>query len=271
MARANRLHTVQQLRMGGVSAKYKCFLAIPRSEWSEYSDSVPPEFDCLPLDCTGINNVRQYIMEHCTDNKVLMIDDDLSFFHRPSIKQTDLYQATGPQIMEMIEWLDDALENYAHCSISARTQNFQNTYRLIKANSFELETTRPWRVYGFRKDIFMGEQLDFHAGLDINTMDDFHMTLQLLELGYRNLVNFNFAHEQRGSNSTGGAATYRDLELLKICALNLVDKHPPGIVKAVKRRTINSWGGTPQNPVYRTDVRIQWQKALATRVNDSKL
>lgn len=269
MQRADRQHTVQQLRMSGVSTEYKCFLAIPRDETNSYN--IPPEFGYLLLDCSGINNVRQYIVEHCTDNKILMIDDDLNFFYRPYLEDVELYQATGEQILAAIKWIDEKLEDYAHCSLSARTQNFQTTNRILRENSLELKTVRPWRIYGFRKDIILGEQLDFHAGLDVNTMDDFHITLSLLELGYPNIVNFKYAHEQRGSNSKGGAATYRDLELLKKCALNLEAKHPKGIVKTVQRKTINSWGATKKNPVWRTDVRIQWQKALGIRVDESKL
>lgn len=269
MKRPDRQFTVRDLRMGGVSTEYKCFLAIPRDEVSSYD--VPPEFGCIPLDCSGINNVRQFIIEHCTDDKVLMIDDDLSFFHRPDLEFVELYQATGEQILEAIKWIDKKLDDYAHCSISARTQNFQTTSRLQRHNTLELEATRPWRVYGFRKDIILGEELNFHAGLEINTMDDFEMTLNLLELGYPNIVNFNFAHEQRGSNSRGGAATYRDLELLKKCALNLEARHPTGIVKTVERKTVNSWGGTKSNPVFRTDVRIQWLKSLGIRASESKL
>ena len=267
--RADRQHTIQQLRMGGISLRYKCFLAVPLNECSDYQ--VLSEFGCLPLDCTGINNVRQWIIEHCNDDKVLMIDDDLSFFRRTSIEDFELHQATGEQILEIMQWIDNKLDDYAHVSISARTQNFQTTSRILRHNSLELEVVRPWRIYGFRKDIILGEQLDFHAGLKINTMDDFHMTLQLLELGYPNLVWFQYAHEQRGSNNAGGASTYRDLELLKTCAENLKAKHPPGIVETVLRETISSWGASKEEPVYRTDVRVQWMKALGIRAKESKL
>lgn len=271
MRRVNQQHTAQQLWAGKIPLKYDCFLVVPDDELNDHLPFTNTyKFGCLSVHCIGINNVRQWIVEHCSDDKILMIDDDLSFFRRTSLEDFTLRPCFDNEILEIIEWIDHKLDDYAHVSISARTQNFQTTSRLLQHNSLELELVRPWRIYGFRKDIILGEQLDFHAGLEVNTMDDFHMTLQLLELGYPNLVWFQYAHEQRGSNSAGGASTYRDLELLKVCADNLKAKHP-GIVETVQRKTINSWGGTPKNPVYRTDVRIQWMKALGIRAMESKL
>lgn len=270
--RTNCQHTVRQLLRGNVHKEYECTLVIPRSEFEAYCINLPNEFRCLPIDCSGINNVRQYIIEHFEDDKILMLDDDLNFYYRLRLREVGLNIATDEQVLKAIRWIDEKLDSYAHCSISARTQNFQTTSRLLRSgDEFALEIVRPWRTYGFRRDIILGEDLDFHADLDINTMDDFHMTLSLLELGYPNIVNFRYAHEQRGSNSKGGASTYRDLDLLKRCALNLKAKHPEGLVETVERKTINSWGGTTDKPVYRTDVKIYWQKALGVRANESKL
>ena len=262
--------TANQLMRADVPYRYECFMAVPQDEEASYNPI--NGFKIIPVDCEGINNVRQYIMEHCKveDNKILMIDDDLRFFHRPSIDDVSLFQATGDQVFEMIQWIENQLDKFAHCSIPARTQNFQLTCRMERAKGFELQTVRPYRLYGFRQDIVLGEELDFHAGLKINTMDDFHMTLNLLELGYPNIVSCRWAHDQCTSNSRGGCSTYRNLELLKTCALNLKEKHPQ-VVKIVRKETSSSWGGTPDCPVTRTDVRIQWQKALGIRASESKL
>lgn len=272
MQRSEIQFTVNQLKMGGIPNKYKCYLVVPKEEFSEYHKYFGDNFNIVPITEKGINNVRQYIMEHCKtkDDKLLMIDDDLRFFTRPSFYDVALFQSSGEEILMMIQWLEKQLDNYAHCSISARTQNFQLTNRIKRAESFELKTVRPYRIYGYRQDIVLGEKLDFHAGLQINTMDDFHMTLNLLELGYPNIVSCRWAHDQCTSNSRGGASTYRDLELLKICALNLKEKHPQ-VVKTRLVTTKSSWGGTPENPVTRTDVTIQWQKALGIRTEESKL
>jgi hypothetical protein len=270
MQRSDIQFTAKQLLKADTPKIYDCFMVVPIDEGVEYSKKFGNNFKIITTKLHGINNIRQFIIENCNDNKVLMIDDDLRFFHRPSIDDVSLYQATGEQILDMIQWLDNRLDEYAHVSIAARTQNFQLTSRMQKAESFELKTVRPYRIYGFRKDIVLGEELDYHAGLKINTMDDFHITLSLLELGYPNIVSCKWAHDQCTSNSRGGAASYRDLEMLKVCALNLKEKHPQ-VVKVVEKTTKSSWGGTPKKPVTRTDVIIQWQKALGIRANESKL
>jgi len=254
--------TAKNLQNAGIEATYVI----------DKDDTPPtdPPFEFIKVDCTGISNVRQEIVRLSKDKHICMMDDDLSFFVRDDIQFESLRMAEAGEIVEMVQWLGNALFEYAHAGISARTQNFQCTYRLIKADSFVLETTRPYRIYGYDKTILDGEKLDFGAGLDVNTMDDFHMTLELLELGYPNIVNFKFAQEQRSSNSPGGAATYRDLEMLKRCAINLQQLHP-SVVKTVEKKTINSWGGTRAKPVWRTDVRIQWQKALGIRANERLL
>ena len=272
MARADIQFTVNQLKMGGIPDRYKCYLVIPKEEYNKYMVFLKLGFHIIPTIAEGINNVRQFVMEYCKnkDDKILMMDDDLRFFTRPEFYDVALFQSTGEEILLMIQWLEKQLDDYAHASISARTQNFQLTSRMERAEGFELKVVRPYRIYGYRQDIVLGEGLDFHAGLQVNTMDDFHMTLNLLELGYRNIVSCRWAHDQCTSNSRGGAASYRDLEMLKMCALNLKEKHPQ-VVKTRLATTRSSWGGTPENPVTRTDVTIQWQKALGIRAGESKL
>ena len=101
-------------------------------------------------------------------------------------------------------------------------------------------------------------------------MDDFHMTLNLMELGYVNLVSSEYAHNQKGSNTIGGASTYRSLETLKQCTIALQKAHPE-FVTLVQKKTVSSWGATKENPITRTDVRIQWKKSLGSKIKESKL
>jgi len=272
MGRANIQRTAKNLLRADVPKLYKCYMIVPINESVQYNSVYGKDFKIITTNLYGINNIRQYIIESChtEDNKILMMDDDLHFNYRPSINNVTLPVATNNQILEMIQWIENQLENFAHVGISARTQNFQLTNGMKKTNSFELQVVRPYRIYGFRKDIILGEKLDFHAGLKINTMDDFHMTLNLLELGYPNIISCKWAQEQCSSNAYGGASSYRNLELLKICALNLKEKHSQ-VVKITEKITRKSWGGTEDNPVTRIDVIIQWKKALGLRINESKL
>lgn len=234
--RNNLQYTARALVDAQITKKYLCFFVI--DEYEQPPDI--PGFEHVVSDDSGIGSVRNFIVNFSPDDKICMVDDDLRFYKRPDISDCSLFMASNEEVFNMIEWIDNALNGYAHASISARTQNFQCTTRLEQAGSFELETVRPYRFYAIDKSIVLGEELDFNAGLEINTMDDFHMTLELLELGYPNLVNFKMAHEQVTSNSCGGCSTYRDLALLEICAENLHSKHPQ-FVKLHRKQTINSW------------------------------
>lgn len=272
MGRSDILSTAKQLQFAGIPKKYECFIVVIPEERNIYEKYYGDSFRIISVALRGTNNVRQFVIENCNveDNKILMMDDDLRFFHRPDMDNVSLYQSTGEQILEMVRWIEQQLENYAHVGIPTRTQNFQLTSRMEKAKSFELKTVRLNHLHAFRKDIILGEELNFHGGLEINVMEDFNMVLNLLELGYPNIMSCKWAHNQRFSNSRGGATSYRSLELLKICALKLKEQHPQ-VVTVVQKTTKSSWGGTPDNPVTRTDVRIQWQKSLGIRAGESKL
>lgn len=276
MERADIQYTANQLLNAKVPDRIECFMVIPVTEYQEkahqYKRWEDSGFKIIPCAEKGISRVRQFVLNKCKipDNKLLMMDDDLRFFVRPDIYDVALFQATGEQVSEMVQWIEDNLEKFAHAGIPTRTQNFQLSSRLERTDSFEMKNVRLNHLHAFRTDIILGEELDFGAGLEINTMEDFHMVLSLLELGYPNIMSCRWAHDQISSNSRGGATSYRNLEYHKVCALNLKEKHPRSVT-VVRKKTISSWGGTRENPVIRTDVRIQWQKSLGIRANESKL
>jgi hypothetical protein len=270
MARINRQHTVKQLVKANVHKEYECHLVVPDKEKDLYGDYIEMGFKIVPTELYGISNIRQFLVETCSDDKILMMDDDMSFHVRPLLDDYDLYVAEGHEIFEMVKWLDNVLTDYAHAGIPTRKQNFQLTKRIVRKNSYDIESTRVTHLHAFNTPIIKGEGLDFNAGMDINTMEDFHMVLSLLELGYPNIVCCKWAHEPKASNAPGGATLYRSLERHARCANNLRDKHPE-TVKVVERKTISSWGGSRDKPTIRTDVRIQWQKALGIKAKESKL
>jgi len=270
--------TIKELNKGRTQDKYSVTLVVPGNEYEQYAkmllqlNYIGFKLFGLKDNIQGISNVRQFIIENSSDNKVLMLDDDLKFSLRPKLDDPQLLTEaiTGEQILKAIEWCDKTLDDYAHCSISDRQQNWHMTKYMIKENSWTIESQRPMRVYGFRKDIVLGEQLNFNAGLSINVMDDFHITLCLMELGYPNIITAYCAQGQKSSDARGGASTYRNLELQKECALNLKKLHPE-TVKVVEKTTHSAWGGTKENPITRTDVYIFWQKALGIKSKESKL
>jgi len=282
MNRWNEPFTIDALIGAGIQNFWPITIVVPDGQQGEYEKFTMQSgkgIDVYGLPVTfHIAETRQWIIDSSSHDFILMMDDDLTFFVRPELDEVTLVQSAPEDIKNMLVWIENALQEYAHVSISTREQNFQNSkYLEDKAlidtpspNDWVLECRRPYRIYGFDRQIILGEELKFGTSAEINTMDDFHITLSLIELGYLNAVNFKWAHNQRGSNTKGGASCYRDLNVLQKSAEALQAAHP-SVVKLVDKETISSWGGTSTNPTHRTDVRIQWQKALGIRASERKI
>jgi len=204
-----------------------------------------PNVVVLPGDIDRLSPTRQWILENAETDKFVMMDDDLTFAHRRPYTGTKLYKADIENVETMFTELEYLLETYIHVGISAREGN-------NRVQSNLKENTRMMRLLGYNKP----EVLKTGARFDrIDTKQDFDMTLQLLRKGHKNAVLYSFAHNQPGSNNTGGCSVYRDPEMMDRCSRELANLHPE-FVKVVEKQTKTSWGGG-----IRTDVRIAWKKA----------
>jgi hypothetical protein len=114
--------------------------------------------------------------------------------------------------------------------------------------------TRQMRVHGIDLRYFREANIRFDR---VIVMEDFDVTLQVLRTGRANCVLNKWVTNQGGSNTAGGCSHYRTPEVQTESALKLAELHP-GLVNVVRKRTKTSWGGEE-----RTDVIIQWKKALA--------
>ena len=199
----------------------------------------------LPAGINRLSPTRQWILENAESNKFVMMDDDLTFAYRKQQTGTQLHKAGMENVLDMFNTIETNLEHYIHVGISAREGN----------NRIASETktvTRMMRLLAYNKQ----EVLNTGARFDrIDTKQDFDMTLQLLRKGHKNLVLYNFAHNQPGSNNRGGCSVYRNDEMMNRCSHELAELHPE-FVKVVEKTTKTSWGGG-----VRTDVRIAWKKA----------
>lgn len=247
LGRTNRQETAQALHVAGIP-----FLLVCREAESEPLRSrgfpVLVEPNDLPR---GIGHTRQFIMDYHEHNRVIMMDDDLSFARRGKRTDNPLYLSpcTPEDIREMINLIEDHLDNgYAMVGISSREGNNR------KEGEWS-ENTRIMRVFGIHKPSFVAAGCDFTA---MKVMEDFDVTLTLLTHGYKNIEINTFTNNQPGSNMDGGCKEYRTLETQKEAAFTLSAKYP-GLVTPVEKETKGSWGGG-----VRTDVRIAWKKAYTS-------
>lgn len=201
----------------------------------------------LPVGVEGIAATRDYIIYGMRgDDRVVMLDDDLHFAARREDNMTLFRPCTNEDLRNMEESLKNLLEAYAHCGIGAREGGNRNTEPVML-------NTRTLRVLGYRRDIIKKHGLNFMPML---LKQDFHMTLQLLRLGYDcPLANMWVSNQAKGSNAPGGCSVFRSPALMEQMALKLAELHP-GFVRVVQKTTKTAWGGES-----RTDVTVAWKEA----------
>lgn len=235
------------------SISYRVIMVVPECEkqhWKSVDKFIVP-------DDYKFSDIRQEILDTYwqADPYHMCIDDDVKFYVRKSKEDWHLRYTEYEDILVMLKRIDNyMIEGYAHGAISPREGN-------NRVEELTRENTRAMRCHFYDAKILHKEGFDFR---DVVCRQDFHMTLSMLELGYINIVDYEFAQGQRSSQAKGGCERYRTLELMAEEAHKLKALHPVG-VRIVEKKTKHSWGGT------RTDVTCQWKKSYCIRSNERKL
>jgi hypothetical protein len=183
-----------------------------------------------------------------------MLDDDLDFFVRRNPDAYNLKQAAPEEKIVLFERLHSYVDSgkYVHAGLSPRQMNNQHF------PATEKEVTRINAVHCLNAEYI--RTLPFKYD-DVDFMEDYHMTLSLLEMGLPNVQITDAAWDQtRGSNATGGFSLSRTTARQKASAEKLAAAHPD-FVKVVEKTPKTGWGSEMKT---RTDVRIQWKKAYGS-------
>lgn len=185
---------------------------------------------------------RAWIIEGTTEEKIVMMDDDLRFAVR--VREGDkvrLRPADGEQIAYHLHELEQKLNAFVHAGFSARQGNnrlpdgWKSPHRMMY-------------VLGYRPGI-LREYCELGR---IETREDFDYTLQLLRRGFSNVVTADICVDQK-YNAKGGCSEDRTMEASNADAEKLRELHP-GFVKVVEKDYKSS--------VPRKEVLVQWKKAL---------
>jgi len=192
------------------------------------------DFWVRPPHIKGIAQKRKWIFENILEDKITMLDDDLSFEVRinydtcPSEdplapKRERTRAANSDDLSKYLTELDTKLDQYAHAGFSVRRHN-------DKLPGGWIENQRLQCVLGFRPEL-VRKYCELGR---IETREDFDYTLQLLKKGYPNTMCTEILFSQK-INAPGGVSTYRTVESSNEEARQLEALHP-GIVKAVQRK-----------------------------------
>lgn len=228
-------------RLTGVGLNVK--LAVPARELASYSTY--PHVVPVP-DHLKIAGTRQWIIDQHPTENVIMVDDDLAFFHRRSDDPTKLRDITDQELYDAFQKLDSTLtDNHPLGGFAAREGANRNTEPLV----FD---TRILRVLGYHAPTLHKFGIRFDK---VTVMEDFHVALCIHESGRSSFIYNEVAHNQTGgSNAPGGCSQYRTMEVQGAAADALKALHPRW-VKVVEKETKTAWNGQT-----RKDVTIYWKK-----------
>lgn len=200
----------------------------------------------------GITNKRQWIMEWAKRigvKRIIMLDDDLNKWAiRKSDKSYHLRDMKPEEIWRTLEEIFRILreEDYPLVGVSQRSGN----NRLFPKEF--VACTRQLNVHGIDVRVYHKIGAVFNR---LQLMEDFDVTLQFLEAGYKNMVLTDCTVDQM-IGKPGGCSTYRTARLQEQCAKGLAQLHPD-FVTVVAKANKTGWEGMKE----RFDVRIQWKKA----------
>lgn len=216
-----------------------------------------PEFEGIdfwirPPHIKGIAQKRKWMFENILEEKICMMDDDLSFEVRTGIKPEE--RKEGEQLTraantdDLHYWLHELskkLDTYAHAGFSVRRHN-------DKLPSGWFENSRVQCVLGFRPEVV---RQNCELGR-IELREDFDYTLQLLKKGFPNAICSEILFSQQ-INAPGGVSTYRTTEYNNEEARRLEQFHP-GLVKAINRKYVTQ---NKSDFGERIEVICYWKKA----------
>jgi hypothetical protein len=208
----------------------------------------------------GISNIRHAIVydwKDYGDPHHLVMDDDLVFLRR--VAPTNVKQRSDTTLGDAVECFE-RMESYlkdgfVHGAISIRSGN--NRCPDVCAYN-----TRALNAHFYDAETLVGEGVRYD---DVPVMQDFHMTLNLLELGYQNVVDYEFITGQQ-DHKPGGCSRYRTVEMIRRTIDQLAELHP-GFVKLRVKEVKNPLAPQAELP----DVTIYWKKAFGSRAHERKL
>lgn len=198
----------------------------------------------LPPTIDNLGPTRQHLLDTYRGEKIVMLDDDLTFLYRKDPPAWHLGTYDRNDALEPFQVLEEMLENYTHASISGREGNNHVSDEIA-------ENVRYMRVLGYNTANFPR-----HVRMDrVNGMSDFDTNLQLLRAGHASGVNFWYAQGQGATQQPGGCSLNRTHDTHSAEIKKMTEMHP-GLVRV--RLKQNKGGGEFGT---REELTIAWKKA----------
>jgi TET-associated glycosyltransferase-like protein len=209
----------------------------------------------LPVHITTLGATRQYLVELYRGKKIVLMDDDLTFYWRENPDDWHLTVPPEWAMVQMFNEVDEALDKYAHVGLSGREG--QN-----RLTGYSSECTRYMRFTALNTAMMPG-----HIRYDrINGLSDFDMTLQLLRAGLPSLVFHRWAQGHQQTQARGGLAAgirthdRHASEIRQLCELH------PGLVRPRKKANVSGGEfGTREEMTVEWKMALDWDRRMGSR------
>lgn len=224
--------------------KYTIIFVVPKKDIMSYLETYG---DCNFIfhKKNGISATRQYVLEHSTDDKILMLDDDLTFYTRR--EEGNFVKSWPDHLNDLFDAVCHELDDYAHVGLCNKFMSqAQPRVRNIGLGYYQ--------ILAYNKALFPKPYPRFR--MPIAEEHDFH--LQLRSKGLVSSVLTEWAKADV-SHAPGGCEEWRTYELERDTHRKMAETWP-GIVKVV-----------PTKKFCGTTMRIAWKKLDKQVQNDSNL
>lgn len=201
-------------------------IVCPESQYSEYRDAIPTQVEIVPFGTSGIGLKRQFILTSEKSGKIIMLDDDLTFWMRVSPAQ---FVKMRPEDSEkMFLDLALALDKYPMVGI---TDKFMSQTR----PRGHMECQRFNQVLGFNRDLFPVPWPSFRLPHD----EEHDIHLQFLTRGHKTAVLTEYS-KTHAPDADGGCNDWRNQAMYEE-TYRLLLEYWPGIVTVVNNRARYRW------------------------------
>jgi hypothetical protein len=239
-------------------------LVVPAAQAKDYAP-LAAKHGAKVLACphNGISKTRQWIGQRAKD-KFIMLDDDLKFFARPRTpaegEPYELRQMEPGDMRAMLTFVEQILDKFKHASITDRVGAFNYVCDVRGGKSVFNPKNRPYalnrrpiRALAFRRKQFLACE---HGRVDI--MEDFDITLQLLQQGYPVATITEWAQDQLATQLPGGCSDYRTEELHAKNVKRMAELHPKYVM--LREKENKSKMAVAAGLAKRLEATIRWSR-----------
>jgi hypothetical protein len=217
-------------------------IVVPQSQYNNYRSIIPQNISIIPCDKDGIGPTREFILKFKSNGKVIMMDDDLTFYRR-SEDGLKFIQMAPAESVEMIALIITYLDTYAIVGLADKFMS----HTLPRQHK---ECARFNDLHGYNRDLLPTPWPLFR----LRHGEEHDVQLQCITRGCKTVAITEYSKVNK-AYANGGCSDYRTKEFMMeelnrmaelwpgILTLELDEKHPQGYRSKINWKEAKRRGG----------------------------